>query len=60
MGVLREGRTRLTSDTRPLVAVANATKRKIEGKFQLSQLQSKQFISPCAKVTLLRNIYFAP
>ena len=59
MGVLREGRTRLTSGTRPLVALTNATKSEIEGKSQLPQLQSKQLISPCAKVTLLRNVYFA-
>ena len=45
--------------SRPLVAVANVTKSKIEGKFQLPQLKSKQLISPCAKVTLLRNVYFA-
>jgi hypothetical protein len=45
--------------SRPLVAVANATKSKIKGKFQLPQLKSEQLISPCAKVTLLRNVYFA-
>ncbi|TLX48069.1 hypothetical protein C1E24_04510 [Pseudoalteromonas phenolica] len=48
-----------TGGSLPLVVVANATKSQIVGKFQLSQLQSKQLISPFAKVTLLRKVYFA-